>query len=70
MKNVLKRIQNKELSTETSIYERFIAGAFAGFISQTVIYPLDVSNIDCFYFFISLYFDAGLKSAFVFKTNW
>jgi hypothetical protein len=41
----LKRIQNKDLSTETTIPERFVGGAIAGFISQTVIYPLDVSPI-------------------------
>jgi len=38
----LKRIQNKELSTETTIPERFLAGSIAGFISQTAVYPLDV----------------------------
>jgi len=30
------------LSTETTIPERFLAGATAGFISQTAVYPLDV----------------------------
>lgn len=28
--------------TETTILERFVSGAGAGFLSQTVIYPLDV----------------------------
>ena len=32
------------MSTETTIAERFIAGATAGFLSQTTIYPLDVSR--------------------------
>jgi hypothetical protein len=41
----LKKIQNKELNIETTIFERFIAGAIAGFISQTAVYPLDVSII-------------------------
>jgi hypothetical protein len=44
-KKVLKRIQNKDLTTETTIPERFIAGATAGFISQTAVYPLDVMMI-------------------------
>ncbi|CAF2036588.1 unnamed protein product [Rotaria magnacalcarata] len=44
-KKRLKRMQNKELSTETTIVERFAAGAFAGFLSQTVVYPLDVLKV-------------------------
>jgi len=47
----LKRIQNKELSIETTIPERFLAGATAGFISQTVVYPLDVILIISGFFF-------------------
>lgn len=43
-KKILKRIQNKDLETETTILERFIGGAIAGFVSQTVVYPLDVSG--------------------------
>jgi len=39
----VKKIQSKDLTTETTIFERFISGAIAGFISQTVIYPLDVN---------------------------
>jgi hypothetical protein len=39
----VKRIQNKDLTTETTILERFISGATAGFLSQTAIYPLDVN---------------------------
>ena len=42
-KKYVKRIQNKDLATETTIPERFIAGATAGFISQTAVYPLDVN---------------------------
>jgi hypothetical protein len=38
----VKRVQNIELDTETTIPERFISGAIAGFISQTAVYPLDV----------------------------
>ncbi|CAF0849929.1 unnamed protein product, partial [Rotaria sordida] len=44
-KKMLKRIQNKELITETTIAERFLAGAMAGFLSQTVVYPLDVLKV-------------------------
>ena len=42
MKKILKRMQNKSLDIETTISERFVAGAVAGFISQTTVYPLDV----------------------------
>jgi hypothetical protein len=41
----VKNIQEKDLATETTIFERFISGAIAGFLSQTVIYPLDVTVI-------------------------
>jgi len=41
----VKKIQEKDLATETTIFERFISGAIAGFLSQTVIYPLDVTVI-------------------------
>ncbi|CAF3462704.1 unnamed protein product [Rotaria sp. Silwood1] len=44
-KKILKRIQNKELNAETTVAERFLAGAFAGFLSQTVVYPLDVLKV-------------------------
>ncbi|CAF1356183.1 unnamed protein product [Adineta ricciae] len=44
-KKMLKRIQNKDLSTETTVGERFIGGAMAGFISQTAVYPLDVLKV-------------------------
>ncbi|UJR23030.1 hypothetical protein I4U23_026056 [Adineta vaga] len=44
-KKLLKSIQNKDLSTETTIAERFIGGAIAGFISQTAVYPLDVLKV-------------------------
>ena len=44
MKKILKRIQNKNSDVETTITERFIAGAVAGFVSQTTVYPLDVIN--------------------------
>ncbi|CAF1296568.1 unnamed protein product [Rotaria magnacalcarata] len=44
-KKLVKRIQGKDLSTETTILERFISGAVAGFLSQTVIYPLDVLKV-------------------------
>ncbi|CAF3798131.1 unnamed protein product [Adineta steineri] len=44
-KKVLQKIQNKESHTETTIPERFISGAVAGFISQTAIYPLDVLKV-------------------------
>ena len=46
MKKLLKRMQNKDLETETTIWERFTAGATAGFISQTIVYPLDVIILD------------------------
>ncbi len=64
----MKRIQNKELSTETTIPERFLAGATAGFISQTVVYPLDVILIISGFFELIFVF-LGPKSTFVFKTN-
>jgi len=64
----LKRIQNKDLTVETTIPERFIAGAAAGFISQTVVYPLDVMMIIAL-FFIDLSLVLGFKSTFVFTTN-
>jgi hypothetical protein len=47
----MKRIQNKELDTETTVPERFVAGAIAGFMSQTAVYPLDVFIYYLFLFF-------------------
>jgi len=44
-KKIVKKIQNKDLTAETTIIERFVSGAIAGFISQTAIYPLDVLKI-------------------------
>ncbi|CAF2454935.1 unnamed protein product [Rotaria sp. Silwood2] len=44
-KKILKRIQSKELCTETTVIERFLAGAMAGFLSQTFVYPLDVLKV-------------------------
>jgi hypothetical protein len=68
----VKKIQNKDLKTETTIFERFISGAIAGFISQTVIYPLDVNILPFFlikllFFFLSL--NLGLKSKTMLKKN-
>jgi hypothetical protein len=45
----VKKLQDKDLTAETTILERFISGAIAGFLSQTAIYPLDV-NISLFFF--------------------
>ena len=42
---MLKAIQNKEMSTETTLVERFVSGAVAGFLSQTVVYPMDVLKV-------------------------
>jgi hypothetical protein len=64
----VKKIQNKDLTTETTILERFISGAIAGFLSQTVIYPLDVNTL----LTLSLNFcslNLGLKSTTMFKKN-
>ncbi len=64
----MKKIQNKDLTTETTILERFISGAIAGFLSQTVIYPLDVNTL----LTLSLNFcslNLGLKSTTMFKKN-
>jgi len=44
-KKVLRKIQRQDLNAETSIFERFISGAVAGFISQTAVYPLDVLKV-------------------------
>ena len=33
------------MTEETNVTERFIAGAVAGFLSQTVVYPLDVLKV-------------------------
>ncbi|UJR25868.1 hypothetical protein I4U23_007218 [Adineta vaga] len=44
-KKLVKLIQGKDLNTETTIFERFISGAIAGFFSQTLIYPLDVLKV-------------------------
>lgn len=44
-KKLLKRLQNKDINTETTIAERFTAGAVAGFVSQTIVYPLDVLKV-------------------------
>lgn len=40
----MKTVQNKPLTTETTVFERFISGAIAGFLSQTAVYPLDVNT--------------------------
>jgi len=37
-------MQNKDPETETTIGERFVSGAVAGFLSQTAVYPLDVKK--------------------------
>ncbi len=64
----MKKIQNKDLTKETTILERFISGAIAGFLSQTVIYPLDVNILLTFSLnFCSL--NLGLKSTTMFKKN-
>ncbi|CAF0911457.1 unnamed protein product [Didymodactylos carnosus] len=44
-KKFLKTIQGKDLNSETTIPERFLSGSIAGFLSQTVIYPLDVLKV-------------------------
>ncbi len=53
---MLKRIQNKELTIETTITERFLAGAIAGFLSQTTVYPLDVIITVLLFLWKSLFF--------------
>lgn len=40
-----KRAIRSNHSTDLSIYERFAAGSIAGGISQTIIYPLEVSRV-------------------------
>jgi solute carrier family 25 (mitochondrial phosphate transporter), member 23/24/25/41 len=40
-----KRVLRGSSSRDISIYERFVAGSFAGGFSQTVIYPLEVNFI-------------------------
>lgn len=45
----MKKLQNKDLTAETTILERFVSGAIAGFLSQTAIYPLDVNISLSFY---------------------
>ena len=44
----MKKIQNKDFEVETTVYERFISGAAAGFLSQTAVYPIDVSILVLF----------------------
>ena len=39
-----KRIIRGSNTRELTIYERFVAGSFAGSFSQTIIYPLEVSS--------------------------
>lgn len=41
-----KRLIRSSSSRELTIYERFVAGSFAGSFSQTIIYPLEVSQND------------------------
>lgn len=48
---MLKLVQNKPLTTETTVAERFVAGAIAGFVSQTIVYPLDVCMINLSFIF-------------------
>ena len=55
--------------TETTILERFISGAAAGFLSQTAVYPLDVrvfhlQNDGRFFLYCK-----GLESSNVSTTN-
>jgi hypothetical protein len=65
----VKKIQEKDLATETTIFERFISGAIAGFLSQTVIYPLDVTVIISYVIDFLLCSNLGLESTLMFKTN-
>ncbi|CAF1642685.1 unnamed protein product, partial [Adineta ricciae] len=44
-KKLVKVIQGKDLNTEATVLERFVSGAIAGFLSQTVVYPLDVLKV-------------------------
>lgn len=39
-----KFIRNNSSNKDLTIFQRFIAGSFAGSVSQTVIYPLEVSD--------------------------
>lgn len=39
-----KRLISISNHSELTIYERFVSGSFAGGVSQTIIYPLEVSN--------------------------
>lgn len=39
-----KRLIRGTSTRELTIYERFVAGSFAGSFSQTIIYPLEVSG--------------------------
>lgn len=59
------------MDTETTIPERFVAGAAAGFISQTVVYPLDVILIIVLFSkcIFTLFRNLGFKSTFDTKTN-
>lgn len=40
-----KRLLRGSSTRDISIYERFVAGSFAGGFSQTVIYPLEVNIV-------------------------
>lgn len=39
-----KRVIRGSNTRELTIYERFVAGSFAGSFSQTIIYPLEVGK--------------------------
>ena len=68
-------IRSGSPTRDLGMYERFVAGSIAGCISQTTIYPLEVSfnrfypNLKQTRFLIVLFFSSGIKDAVIIKNN-